>query len=262
MALITEHLRTCGLVESAWVNASAASFPRHTHDDYVLSANLRGVEQIWLDGVSSEVHAGSVTLYNPLAVQGSEFGPQGVEYISLHLDPEAVRRVIVDNHLEGPQDCPTFAQGVLQQPALFQAIVDFASVAPQQLAEQDEAFIALLCQLLERGPGKPGEQTASLQRARDAMHDTLSERLSLEALADIAGMSKYHFVRCFKKDTGLAPLQYQMQLRLIEARRRLRLGQRPLDVAVALGFYDQSHFITAFRKVMGVTPQVYVRGVG
>ena len=70
-------------------------------------------------------------------------------------------------------------------------------------------------------------------------------------------MSKYHFVRCFKKATGLGPLQYHMQLRLIEARRRLRLGQHAKDVALDLGFYDQSHFITAFRRVHGVTPQHY-----
>ncbi|MCY1392877.1 HTH-type transcriptional activator RhaS [compost metagenome] len=257
MALITEHLHACGLVESSWVKACAASFPRHTHDEYVIGANLAGTERIWLDGKVIEAPVGSVTLYNPLAVQGSDFGPEGVEYISLHLDPQALRQVIVDNNLDHPQACPTFEQGVLQNPALFKAIVEFAQVYPEQGAEQEEAFVSLLCQLLERGPIKTGEQSDGLKQAREFMHTHLGQKLELDDLARVAGLSKYHFVRCFKKETGLAPLQYQMQLRLIEARKRLRQRQHPLDVANALGFYDQSHFINAYRKVMGITPQAY-----
>ena len=82
MGLISQPLRACGLVESSWVRASgAACFERHTHDEYVLGANLWGNERIWLDGRTLEVPVGAVTLYNPLAVQASEFAAEGVEYI-------------------------------------------------------------------------------------------------------------------------------------------------------------------------------------
>lgn len=254
MSLITEHLQRVGLVESSWVRASAASFPRHTHDEYVLGANLRGHEQIWLDGHSHDVAAGQVTLYNPLAVQGSAFGPQGVEYISLHLAPEAVRRVAAQNNvLRGAHD-PVFRQGVLDSPALFGAIVDVARADGRQ---QEEALLALLAQLLAEVPSSPGEQHGAMQQVVHFMRANLDRRLELETLAAVCGLSKFHFVRCFKKATGLAPLQYHMQLRLIEARRLLRTGLHPLEVADGLGFYDQSHFINAFRRVMGVTPSSY-----
>ncbi|NER64923.1 AraC family transcriptional regulator, partial [Pseudomonas sp. MAFF212427] len=159
MALITEHLHACGLVESSWVKASAAQFPRHTHDEYVLGANLGGHEQIWLDGRNLDVAPGQVTLYNPLAVQASQFGPQGVEYISLHLAPEALARVTGDSHLAH------FEQGVFDQPALYRAIVDFAHLARFQPARQEEALLALLAQLLERGPGTRGEHQAVLRQS-------------------------------------------------------------------------------------------------
>lgn len=80
MALISQPLRTCGLVESSWVRAGgAACFERHTHDEYVLGANVWGNERIWLDGRTLEVPSGAITLYNPLAVQASEFAAEGVE---------------------------------------------------------------------------------------------------------------------------------------------------------------------------------------
>ena len=257
MALISQPLLACGLVESSWVRASAARFERHTHDEFVLGANLRGHERIWLDGRTLDVPVGAVTLYNPLAVQASEFAAEGVEYISLHLAPEALRQVASDNQLKRFDGCPSFDQGVLHHPALYRAIVEFAGADPRQPALQEEALLALLAQLLEQPAGMAVEHTGALRLAMQFMRDVPHEKLALEDLASVAGLSKYHFVRCFKKATGLAPLQYHMQLRLSEARRLLRAGLHPREVAHNLGFYDQSHFINAFRRVMGLTPNSY-----
>ncbi|MCU1722507.1 AraC family transcriptional regulator [Pseudomonas sp. 5P_5.1_Bac1] len=257
MALISQPLQAFGLVELSWVRASSACFERHTHDEYVLGANLRGNERIWLDGQTLEVPPGSVTLYNPLAVQASEFAEDGVEYISLHLDPDALRHIARDNNLQQFDDSLSFAQGVLHNTALYRAIVEFAQADAGEPAHQEEALLALLAQLLEQPTAPAIEQAGSLRLAMQLMRDTPQAKLALEDVAAAAGLSKYHFVRCFKKATGLAPLQYHMQLRLSEARRRLRDGLHPAEVADALGFYDQSHFINAFRRVMGVTPNSY-----
>ena len=255
MNLITEDWHAGAVVEACWVRAEAASFPRHTHDEYVLGTNLTGVEHIWLDGRALEAPAGAITLYNPQAMQASQFSPQGVEYISLHLAPEAVEQVVRDNNLAGS----SFEQGVFHHAGLQRAILDFARTPGAHRAEQEEAFIHLLCQWLQPGPGKAGEQHASVLRSLEYLQDNLGEKVDLEVLAGVAGLSKYHFVRCFKKQTGLGPLQYQMQLRLLEARKRLRRQQHSLQIVGELGFYDQSHFINAFRKVMGVTPQAYAQ---
>ncbi|MBH3429593.1 helix-turn-helix domain-containing protein [Pseudomonas alkylphenolica] len=255
MPLIAEPLHACGLVESSWVRACAASFPRHTHDELVLGANLSGCEHIWLDGATLEVPAGAVTLYNPLAIQGSTFGPGGVEYISLHLDIEALQQLMRDNNLGRGHGCPTFEQGVLKRPALYRSILDFAA-APTAL-EQEPALLLVLTELFEQTQVRSGEQAPAIERSVGLMRAHLHERLTLDQLAQAAQLSKFHFVRCFKKAIGVGPLQYHMQLRLIEARRRLRAGMHANDVALGLGFYDQSHFINAFGRVMGVTPQAY-----
>ncbi len=258
MALISQPLRACGLVESSWVRATgAACFERHTHDEYVLGANLWGHERIWLEGRTLEVPVGAITLYNPLAVQASEFAAPGVEYISLHLAPQALEQVARDNNLKPFCAMPRFDQGVFQDAGLYRAIVDFARIDDEQPAHREEALLALLGQLLQRPTGPAGEQSQALRLAIQCMRDTPHARLALEDLAAVAGLSKYHFVRCFKNATGLAPLQYHMQLRLSEARRRLRAGEHPAEVALGLGFYDQSHFINAFRRVMGMTPNHY-----
>ncbi|MBA1200748.1 AraC family transcriptional regulator [Pseudomonas capeferrum] len=250
-----ETLHACQSLELSWARAAAgASFPRHTHEDYVLGANLGGHEHVWLEGRELQVLPGQVTLYNPLAVQGSCFGPEGAEYVGVHLAPETLRRVIAENNLRSTDQPPSFEQGSLHRPALFAALLELAR-SPAH--EQEQAQLLLYAQLLEQPEATPGEQRPALARSLGCMRDHLSQRLELDHLAGVAGLSKYHFVRCFKKATGLGPLQYHMQLRLIEARRRLRRGRHSHDVALDLGFYDQSHFITAFRRTHGMTPRHY-----
>lgn len=255
MPLTSKALHVCPQFELSWVRAAGgASFARHTHDEYVLGANLSGQERIWLDGRELDVLPGQVTLYNPLAVQGSAFGAEPVEYISVHVSAQALCQVIDQENLRSTPQAPSFEQGVLQHPGLFKALAELARASAH---DQEQAQLLLFAQLLEQSSARPGEQAPALDRSVAYMRAHLDQRLQLEQLASIAGLSKYHYVRCFKKATGLGPLQYHMQLRLIEARQRLRLGLHPQDVALGLGFYDQSHFITAFRRVHGVTPHQY-----
>jgi AraC-like DNA-binding protein len=97
-----------------------------------------------------------------------------------------------------------------------------------------------------------------LRDVLDYMRSHLDAPVPLDDLAEIADVSKFHLIRTFKATLGMAPGKYHMQLRLIEARSRLREGHNIQDVSFDLGFYDQSHFINAFRRVLGVSPLRFV----
>ncbi|MEN4834445.1 AraC family transcriptional regulator [Pantoea vagans] len=126
----------------------------------------------------------------------------------------------------------------------------------------EEQKLILLC-------GELLEMPALLQRSDEQKIDVVIEYLreylsvkpQLEMLAQLVGMSNYHLVRFFIRHTGMPPLQYHIQLRLHHTRDLLRKNVHPLDAAIMLGFYDQSHFINAFRKVMGTTPHHYASQV-
>jgi AraC family transcriptional regulator len=94
-----------------------------------------------------------------------------------------------------------------------------------------------------------------LRHVVDYMQANLSEDNSLEALADLAEVSPFHFCRSFKQSTGQSPHRYILQLRIEEAKRLLKRTTLAIsDVANRLGFSDQSHFTMVFRKFVGTTP--------
>ncbi|MDX1526959.1 MAG: AraC family transcriptional regulator [Pseudidiomarina maritima] len=215
-------------VECSRVSAFSTAYPKHTHEEYIISANIKGVEKVWVDKKNYLVPAGHVTVYNPMAIQSSEFFDVGAEFISLHVNPDSIRRIIRENNIASRDSYPALIQGAFRNDALFKAIQG--------------------CYLAAVSPTDHKEESLNLYR-----------KLDLSTLASSVGLSKYHFVRTFRQEVGMAPLQYHMQLRLIEARRMIRAGAKPIDAMVDLGFYDQSHFIKTFRKVMAITPDLYSR---
>ncbi len=84
---------------------------------------------------------------------------------------------------------------------------------------------------------------------------------TLETLASIAGLSRYHFLRTFKRVTGVTPHQWILRARLREAAGRLTAGVQPItEIAFEVGFEDLSNFIRSFRAEFGVSPRAYRAG--
>jgi AraC-like DNA-binding protein len=85
----------------------------------------------------------------------------------------------------------------------------------------------------------------------------IADDFTLDELAREVSLSRAYVVRTFRRVFHLTPYQYLMQLRVARARTLLAQGGRPIDVAHACGFYDQSHLNRWFRKAVGVTPKDY-----
>jgi AraC family transcriptional regulator len=99
-----------------------------------------------------------------------------------------------------------------------------------------------------------------LKRVLDHIEAHIGEEIALEALAALAGRSVCHFLRCFKQSTGISPHRYITQRRVDQACRMLAAGDMPLvEIALACGFADQSHFGRVFRRERDLTPMAYRR---
>jgi AraC family transcriptional regulator len=97
-----------------------------------------------------------------------------------------------------------------------------------------------------------------LRRVTDFIEENLDQDLELAALAQVAELSPYHFARSFKQSVGLPPIQFLMERRVERAKQLLTDSDIPLsEVALNVGFKNQSHFTTLFRKFTEITPKVW-----
>ena len=99
----------------------------------------------------------------------------------------------------------------------------------------------------------------SVRRARALLHDAISAKITLDDLAEHAGLDKFHLVRAFRSEVGLPPYEYLTHLRVSRAKDLLASGMRVAHVAQAVGFYDESQLHRHFRRIVGMTPGAYAK---
>lgn len=107
----------------------------------------------------------------------------------------------------------------------------------------------------DAGPSSEGLPPVRLRKVLAYIEEHLAENLKLHELAEVAGMSKYHFSRLFKDAVGVPPYRYVVQQRVEAARGLLlRTDLSVAQIALRTGFCSQSHLSTSFREHIGTTP--------
>ena len=94
----------------------------------------------------------------------------------------------------------------------------------------------------------------SVCTAIEFVKENFGSRITLDAVAASAGLTKYHFLRKFKRITGLTVLEYINTVRCQHARQLLVGGASVKDAAIRSGFENFSHFSSVFKKYTGVLP--------
>jgi AraC family transcriptional regulator len=123
---------------------------------------------------------------------------------------------------------------------------------------------ALIAYILRRYVMGTGQATAGvssraqMRRVLDLVATNLAKDITLEQMAEAAGMSPFHFSREFRKSVGTSPHRYIVGRRIDRAKKLLsEQNLSILDVSLDCGFKDASHFSRVFRSVVGMTPRDY-----
>lgn len=202
-----------------------------------------------------------------LACHGAGAGSEGALLVThLQVAGEVVARAYEEAGGRGslhfpvtPRDGRALGDGMLTLER--RLLLDPASALGAQ-----QAFTRWMELLLRSAESPPPEPTRvrerrALVRAREMLHERMDQELGLDELAAEVRLNKSYLVRAFKREHGIPPHEYQMQLRVAHARRLLARGSSATQAAHAAGFYDQSHLTRWFRKVVGVTPGAYAHAV-
>jgi transcriptional regulator GlxA family with amidase domain len=104
----------------------------------------------------------------------------------------------------------------------------------------------------------PTDLLIHVRRARDLMDRYYSEPLNLQSMAAAAGVSKYHFLRCFASAYGQTPGRYLCDRRIERAQDLLRATNLTVtEVCGLVGFSSLGSFSARFRELVGTSPSSY-----
>ena len=185
--------------------------------------------------------------------------------LQLHLPAESILRCNEEVVGRGAVS-PRFPNALSHDdPLLQQVILGVAARmqegAPEIYAESAAQFLTM--HLLVRHAGQEimrarTRDEARMRRVCDYMHAHLAEEISLQDLAKVVYVSRFHLIRIFKQTYGETPYQRLTRLRIQRAQRLLATSDTPImQIALDCGSTNQTHFAAAFRRLVGLSPRAY-----
>ncbi len=108
--------------------------------------------------------------------------------------------------------------------------------------------------------GQYSSERSYLEKAMRFIQRNYCEMISVDGIAEFAGISRSHLYRVFMKNTGMSPNEYLSAYRINKACSLLRnSGLKINEIASSVGFQDQLYFSRVFKKMKGVSPSGYLK---
>ncbi|HHY2117515.1 TPA: AraC family transcriptional regulator [Acinetobacter baumannii] len=242
-------------------------YKSHSHPTFSIGAIDEGNSVFQSSfGTAQKITAGTLVIV-PAHVEHScnPMPNQAWSYQMLHLDLAWLNQLYSEFQEQGldlhiPQHKPL----IIKDEFLYEAFTEMNETlfdAQKLIFEKEQSLLHCLIHLL-----LPHFILEEIQKPQYLYKDFLnlidvissSEGfISLEELAQRVGLSRYTIIRLFKANVGLTPHAFQINLKINQAREQLKQGVPLAELAVNLGFSDQSHFHKAFKAHTGVTPRQF-----
>jgi AraC family transcriptional regulator len=249
----SRSVRGVTLVENAYPPAFV--IPRHAHTSAFFGLVLEGGYREVYGSRCRECGPSSLLFHPPGEVHSETHYDVAVRILSIEPGEHLLAQVgEYARTLDGPQE---FHAGPLLRlgARLYQEFRSDDPLAPLAL---EGIALELLAGVCRDSPGRTAHAPRWLRSVCDLLHDRFRENVPLGDIARTVGVHPAHLARVFRRCYGCTVGDYVRNLRTERARQELASSDRPLaEIAVALGYADQSHFANSFKRQTGMTPGAF-----
>ncbi len=242
-------------------------FPKHSHEYYVIGVIAEGIQTFTHRGTHYHTPTGGMIILNPEDDHtGEPANSQGFLWRAIY--PTYDQMVQAASELSSKRlESPLFPSVRVDDPILLRAFSQVHSASREGIDSitRETLFLQFLSVLITRHSNLEVDSKARcrerwvVRKATAYFMENLSENITLGHVAEYLGIDRFRLIREFNHALGLPPHIYRDCLRIREAQRLLDRGLPLVEVALAVGFTDQSHFTKRFKRQIGVTPGQYVR---
>jgi AraC-like DNA-binding protein len=246
---------------------SQQSLPLHSHECFCFGVVLGGEADFTIGGIKRPLRAG-MTFLIPSNTGVTIDTPDGYSYITICLKNEIKDRLMQYSYNDFfPQggDKASYDDAARdnkadRDPAGENTADSINDICVRFIEDGcEERFLDSIAEYIYAGADKR-QRRASDDRDRDIfvqgaeyIKAHLTEKFELDELSSYVHVSKYHFIRVFKKYAGVTPNQYYNQAKLFKVKQKLRGDEKESDVAADLNFPDQSYLCNMFKRHMGIS---------
>jgi len=239
---------------------SNGKFSKHFHNTYTIGLTHDGIFKSINEKQSTLSYKYSTRVINPDEIHHGD--STSWKYTNFYPNIELLTSIYEQIFLE--RKTPIFHTHIIEDQILYELLKKFfiGVFYNHDHMERETNLINALSYLIKNYTNITKEyadlynENNIIKNSIEFINDNLSLNISLDELAQNSHLSKYHFLRVFKKNIGLTPHQYILSSRINKAKDLIISGEKPLSASFNTGFSDQSHFIRNFRRMYGYSPKV------
>ncbi|PLY07070.1 MAG: AraC family transcriptional regulator [Arcobacter sp.] len=240
------------------VSFSNEDFTKHYHDTYTIGLTYKGVLRSYNANQSYDSYEYSIRINNP----GEVHAGKSQEWSHVNFYPTTEMMSNLYEQIFGESKIPYFQRHIVENKILFLKLHHFFD---SYFKHEDEILVEtnlidalsnliLTSVIYTKNHENIFEDKRIIKNTYEFINDSIDTNFTLDSLATNVNLSKYHFLRLFKKEFGLTPHAFIVNERLNRANRLIQNGLTISEASIEVGFNDQSHFSRNFKKYFGYTP--------
>ncbi len=243
------------------------TLPNHTHPAYMLTLPFNDQTFVDIGGKTIQARHGMIFALSPDIVHHelpSDYPPR---YIAIFI----VKEFFEEQLYQYPGDQGTVFHGDLYKapaallPLLKRFMIEADNKVPGAKAVLHAIGVEICHTIIREIIGVSQNDKVSSRIEIDTViehiHSHIDEKLTIADMADVAGMSPSSFSRTFKKEVGIPPAEYLIQIRLDRAKKLLLAGDKSItEIALECGFNSPAYLSASFHKRFNLTPSEYLNG--
>lgn len=236
------------------------AFRKHAHEEYSVALVTGGESLFRFVDEEFHIRKGQLVVIGPGIVH--QCSPECVaewSFYMLHVTAAWIQAAGFDM-----KAIPAFSIRDLQNEEFYRLETHFRQVC-ENIEDAEENIVMLAEAAFTHPEVKDIERTdfdseePKLQDICEEIRARFNETITLDELAQKAGIDRYTLIRRFGRQFNTTPHSWQIMLRVNEAKRLLENGKNITEAALEVGFYDQSHFTKIFKETFGVTPKQFAQ---
>jgi AraC family transcriptional regulator len=255
------HLRIVevdGLMITESLRGPQENLPRHSHEFTNVNLVLNGTFRETVGIVQKYCEPNSMVIRPGGEFHSNEYGPEGSHCLIVEILPQRLKML---SELSPVLDFAAYWKFPWLQPQIQRFYHEFQMCDTAALFALDCILLETLSRLSETGGSRTYSKAPSwLLKANEYIQDQFRDPLKLYQIANEVGVHPAHLSKSFRKYFHITPGEMLRNLRLEFAATELVTTKTSLaDISLAAGFYDQSHFVKAFKLRYGIPPSEYRR---
>jgi len=235
------------------------SYKKHHHPMFAISAIKKGKIHISYDDKEALLLPNTLAIFNPYENhKTTDIDKNSSDYYTLYCDLSWCENI--QKELFDTEEFLELKPSIIEDKALFEI---FLSLHGRLDMKEVSIFVKELfnryCHIQSAKEVKNKESKA-LKKIKIYLQDADYKTVTVDSLSKHANINPNYLMKLFKKEYGLSPHAFIINQKIYKSKKLLEQNIPIAEVAIELGFFDQSHFHKAFKSVYSLTPKEFQKG--